>query len=208
MFSFLLGIPRSGFAGSKVNMFNLLRNCRTFPTWLHHFTFPLAMYECSNFSTSLSTLVTIYLFYYNHSTGFYCGFKNKFIYLFIFLFIYLQLCQIFVAVRGLSLVAVSGGYSLLRCAGFSLSCFLLLQSVGSRHAGFSSCGTWARQLWLAGSRAQAQQLWHTGLVAPWHVGSSRTRARTRVPCIGTWILNHCATREALYCGFDLYFPDG
>ena len=36
-----------------------------------------------------------------------------------------------------------------------------------------------------------------GLVAPRHVGSSRTRARTRVPCIGRWILNHCATREAL-----------
>ena len=37
---------------------------------------------------------------------------------------------------------------------------------------------------------------HTGLVAPWHVGSSQTRARTRVPCIGRQILNHCATREA------------
>ena len=36
-----------------------------------------------------------------------------------------------------------------------------------------------------------------GLVAPWHVGSSQTRARTRVPCIGRQILNHCATREAL-----------
>ena len=36
-----------------------------------------------------------------------------------------------------------------------------------------------------------------GLVAPQHVGSSRTRARTRVPCIGRWILNHCATREVL-----------
>ena len=36
-----------------------------------------------------------------------------------------------------------------------------------------------------------------GLVAPRHVGSSQTRARTRVPCIGRWILNHCATREAL-----------
>ena len=34
-----------------------------------------------------------------------------------------------------------------------------------------------------------------GLVAPRHVGSSRTRARTRVPCIGRWIPNHCATRE-------------
>ena len=36
----------------------------------------------------------------------------------------------------------------------------------------------------------------TGLVAPRHVGSSRTRARTRVPCVGRRILNHCATREA------------
>ena len=29
------------------------------------------------------------------------------------------------------------------------------------------------------------------------MGSSQTRARTCVPCIGRWILNHCATREAL-----------
>ena len=35
-----------------------------------------------------------------------------------------------------------------------------------------------------------------GLVAPRHVGSSQTRARTHVPCIGRQILNHCATREA------------
>ena len=53
-----------------------------------------------------------------------------------------------------------------------------------------------QQFWLAGSRAQAQQLWRTGLVAPRHVGSSRTRARTHVPCIGRRILNHCATRKA------------
>ena len=36
-----------------------------------------------------------------------------------------------------------------------------------------------------------------GLVAPRHVGSSQTRDRTRVPCIGRRILNHCATREVL-----------
>ena len=36
-----------------------------------------------------------------------------------------------------------------------------------------------------------------GPVAPRHVGSSQTRARTRVPCIGRQTLNHCATREAL-----------
>ena len=40
-----------------------------------------------------------------------------------------------------------------------------------------------------------------GPAAPWHVGSSQTRARTRVPCIGRQILNHCATREAQKLGF-------
>ena len=115
---------------------------------------------------------------------------------FLILFIYFWLCWVFVAVRGLSLVAVSGGYSSLRFARFSLRWLLLLRSTGSRCVGFSSCGTRAQQLWLMGSRAQAQQLWHTGLAAPWHMGSSWTRARTRVLCIGRWILNHCATREA------------
>ena len=102
----------------------------------------------------------------------------------LFLLIYFWLCQVFVAARRLSLVAASGGYSSLWCAGFSLQWLLLLHSTGSRCTAFSSCGT------------QAQQLWHTGLVAPRHVGSSRTRARTRVPCIGRRILNHCTTREA------------
>ena len=76
---------------------------------------------------------------------------------------------------GFSLVAVSRGYSSLWCTGFSLQWLLLLRSMGSR--------------------AQAQQLWPSGLVALRHVGSSQTRDRTRVPCTGRWILNHCATRE-------------
>ena len=38
-------------------------------------------------------------------------------------------------------------------------------------------------------------MWYTGLVALQHVGSSRTRARTCVPCIGRRILSHCTTRE-------------
>ena len=64
-------------------------------------------------------------------------------------------------------------------------------------------GAWAspcRGLSCCGAQApdtQAQQLRLTGLVTPRHVGSSQTRARTRVPCIGRQILNHCATREAL-----------
>ena len=66
---------------------------------------------------------------------------------------------------------------------------LLLWSTGSRHVGFSSCGM------------QAQQLWHTGLVTPRHVGSSQTTGRTPIPCIGRQILNHCTTREVLMDGF-------
>ena len=46
-------------------------------------------------------------------------------------------------------------------------------------------------------------MWHTGLVALWHVGSSQTRARTRVPCIGRRILNHCVTKEAPHPALNL-----
>ena len=59
-------------------------------------------------------------------------FKNftLFIYLLIF-----WLCWVFVSVRGLSLVAASGGHSSSRCAGLSLSRPLSLRSTGSRCAG-------------------------------------------------------------------------
>ena len=77
---------------------------------------------------------------------------------FLILFIYFWLRCIFVAAHGHSLVAASGGYSFLRCVGFSLWCLLLLRITGSRHVGFSSCGTWAsvvvaRGLSSCGSRA-------------------------------------------------------
>ena len=45
-----------------------------------------------------------------------------------FLFIYLWLFWVIVAAYGLSLVAVSRGYSLLLCKGFSLRWLLLLPS--------------------------------------------------------------------------------
>ena len=124
-------------------------------------------------------------------SGYFIFFTNLFIYLFIF------------GCVGSSLLWA--GFLQLRRAGATLSCGVCashcggfsLRSTGSRHMGFSSCGTQAQQLWLAGSRAQAQQLWHTGLVTPWHVGSSQTRAGTHVPCIGRRILKHCTTTEVL-----------
>ena len=62
----------------------------------------------------------------------------------LYLFIYFCLCWVFVAAHGFSLLVASGGYSSLRCAGFSLQWLLLLRSTGSKHVGFSSCGTWAQ----------------------------------------------------------------
>ena len=63
--------------------------------------------------------------------------KHIYIYILInYLFIYLfWLCCVFVSVRGLPLVAASGGHSSSRCAGLSLSRPLLLWSTGSRRAG-------------------------------------------------------------------------
>ena len=53
------------------------------------------------------------------------------------------LCWVFVAVCGLSVVGESGGYSVIVVHGLLLQWLLLLQSMGSRHAGFSSCGAQA-----------------------------------------------------------------
>ena len=59
-----------------------------------------------------------------------------------------------------------------------------------------------QQLRLPGAGAGAQQLQHTSLVAPQHVGSSRTRDRTGVPCIARWTLNHW-TRKTQVSTFNV-----
>ena len=103
---------------------------------------------------------------------------------FIYLFIYFWLCWVLASVRGPSPVAVSGGHPPSR-------------SRASHRRGPPRCGAQAPD-------AQAQQPWLTGPAAPRHVGSSQTRARTRVPCTGRQTPNHCATREAPFAGF--YYP--
>ena len=79
-------------------------------------------------------------------------FFNKFIYFYLF---YFWLHWVFVAARRLSLLAASGGYTSLRCVGFSLQWLLLLWSMGSRYAGFSSFGSWALERRLSSCGAQA-----------------------------------------------------
>ena len=91
-----------------------------------------------------SRLASLHLFFF-----------KIFIYLFIYLFIYFWLRWVFVAARGLSLVVASRGYSSLQCTGFSLQWLLLLRSMGSRRAGFSSCGSRALECRLSSCGARA-----------------------------------------------------
>ena len=86
-------------------------------------------------------------------------------YLFIYLLIiyfYFWLRWAFVAVRGLSLAAVSRCYSLVAAS----------HRCGFRHLGFNSCNMWAQELQLTGS------------VAPRQVESFWTRDQSHVPCTG------------------------
>ena len=61
------------------------------------------------------------------------------------------------------------GFLPLRRVGFSSWGLLLWWSTGPRVRGLQQRRHVAQQALLAGSRAQAQKLWHTGLVAPWRV---------------------------------------
>ena len=98
------------------------------------------------------------------------------IYLSIYLFIFGSVGSLF----------LYGGFLQLRQVGATLH----RGARASHHRDLSRCGTQAPE-------AQAQQLCLMGPAALRHVGSSQTRARTRVPCISRQTLNHCATREAL-----------
>lgn len=64
-----IGIYLGELLSHMLNYVNLLRNCQSFPKKLHHFTSLPAVYEDSNFFTSLLTFVIICLFDYSHHSG-------------------------------------------------------------------------------------------------------------------------------------------
>ena len=75
---------------------------------------------------------------------------------------------------GFSLVAVNRGYSLVEGRWFLIEVASpVVLALGC--VDFSGCGIWPQLLQFPGSRAQAQRLWHMGLPAPPHVGSSWIR---------------------------------
>ena len=110
-----------------------------------------------------------------------------------YLFIYFWLCWVFIPMSGLSLVVGTQGCSLI---AWTSHCDRFSCCKAEALVGFSDCSTWAQYLWLKGPRAcRLQSLWQAGLAALWHVRSSWTRDRTRIPCIGRWILNYLTTRK-------------
>ena len=71
---------------------------------------------------------------------------NKFIY---FIYLFLAALGLCCCAQAFSLVVASRGYSSLWCMGFPLRWLLLLWSMGSRPAGFSSCGSRALECRLS-----------------------------------------------------------
>ena len=87
----------------------------------------------------------------------------------------------------LSLVGASKGCCLVALCWLliSLAPLIVKRVLLYRHSGFSSCRSWAPEHRLVSCGPRA---------VPSNVGSSLTRDRTRVPCIGSHILNHWTTR--------------
>ena len=88
----------------------------------------------------LQVLVFFFFLRYSPCISSFMSFFFKFIFIF-----YFWLCWVFVSVRGLSLVAASGGHSSSRCAGLSLSRPLVAEHRLQMRR-LSSCGSRAQLL--------------------------------------------------------------
>ena len=115
-------------------------------------------------------------------TPYFLLFKNNFIYLFLAVTWSWWLHRLFSSCGERGLLPSWWG------AGFSLRWLLLLRSTGSRVHGY-------RESWSVALKHRLSSC-DTGLVAPWHMGSSQVRDRTRVSCFDRRILYHWAIRKA------------
>ena len=104
---------------------------------------------------------------------------------FILFYFIFRLCWVFLAARGLSLVAASRGYSSLWCTGFSLWWLLLLRHTGPRASVVVACRLSSCGLRALEHRLSSCGTWALLLHGMWDLlGSSQTRAQTCIPCIG------------------------
>ena len=107
------------------------------PAWRKHLKHLSSNLGCEiQAATSVGTI--------RPSKGLYTKPKTSIFFFLLYLFIVSGCVGSSLLHAGFPLVAVSGSYSSLWCAGFSLRWLLLLRSRGSRLTGFSSCGTRAQ----------------------------------------------------------------
>ena len=111
-------------------------------------------------------------------------------------FFFLWLCWVFTAARAVLSCGEWGLRSSCDVWASHCSGFFCFGAQALWCMSFSSCSTWAQQLWFPGSRVQAQQLRDPGLVAKWQVGSYWIRDQTHVSCTGRWIPYYWVIREA------------
>ena len=91
-------------------------------------------------------------------------------------FIYFWPCWVCVATQAFLWLREAGALL------FVVGALLLFWALGC--ASFSSCSMWAQAWLFSGSGAQAQQLWGTALIAPWHCGILPDQGLN--PCLLHW----------------------
>ena len=103
----------------------------------------------------------------------------------------------FTAACGLSLIVASGGYSLVVMPVLLIAVASLVAELRAPgRAGFSDCSVCVLSIWgswVLQHRLSSRRAW--ALLLSGIVGSSRTRDRTCVCCIGRQIPYHCAIME-------------
>ena len=108
--------------------------------------------------------------------------------MFIFKCLFIFGCTGSSLLQGLTLVAARWGYSLVSVLG------LLIASLPVAR-GF--------RCWLPGAKAKAQQLWHPGMAAPWHMGSSQIRDQTHLLNLQADSLSLSHQESPLYSFFKM-----
>ena len=118
-----------------------------------------------------------------------CGCSWDFLlYSIIYLFVYFWPCWVFVAVWPSSRCG-KRGYPLVAACGLLIAVASLIAEQGLSGAWTSVAADVGSVAVAPGRWSTGSEVWHLGLVALWPEGSSQTRDRTQVPCIGRQFLN-------------------
>ena len=116
-------VPRGRIAelyGNSVKSFEEISNC--FPKWLHHCMFYPTVYEDSDFSASIPTVVVIWFFYFNFSQPSTCEVESYFFFKAFYFFYFLFYFIFFISWRLITLQYCSGFCHTLKWISHRFTC--------------------------------------------------------------------------------------